>query len=93
MAEANGDRAATGSPVRGSRKAHLQGSRPDLRVPVCEILLGDAGDEGVFRVYDSSGPREHARVHGLEAAGALEVGMREKAAEFRERETGVPRAG
>ncbi|TMD03749.1 MAG: phosphomethylpyrimidine synthase ThiC, partial [Chloroflexi bacterium] len=57
MAEAPAaDRTASGTPIRGSRKAHLQGSRPDLRVPVREILLGDGDGTGVFRVYDSSGP-------------------------------------
>ena len=45
-----------GAPIRGSRKAHLHGSRPDLRVPVREILLEDGDGTGVFRVYDSSGP-------------------------------------
>jgi phosphomethylpyrimidine synthase len=62
MAEAPADHAATGTPIRGSRKAHLRGSRPDLRVPVREILLGDGGGEGSFRVYDSSGPYTDAAV-------------------------------
>jgi phosphomethylpyrimidine synthase len=60
MAEAPTDRAASATPIRGSRKAHLQGSRADLRVPVREILLGDG--DGVFRVYDSSGPYTDASV-------------------------------
>ncbi len=62
MAEAPATSAATGTPIRGSRKAHVQGSRADLRVPVREILVGDAGSPGVFRVYDSSGPYTDASV-------------------------------
>jgi len=57
MAEApTAEQTTFGAPIRGSRKAHLQGSRPDLRVPVREILLEDGDGAGVFRVYDSSGP-------------------------------------
>jgi phosphomethylpyrimidine synthase len=57
MAEApTAEQTTFGAPIRGSRKAHLQGSRPDLRVPVREILLEDGDGTGVFRVYDSSGP-------------------------------------
>jgi phosphomethylpyrimidine synthase len=62
MAEAPTDRAASATPIRGSRKAHLQGSRADLRVPVREIVLGDGDGTGVFRVYDSSGPYTDASV-------------------------------
>jgi phosphomethylpyrimidine synthase len=56
MVQAPADRTGTGVPIRGSRKAYVTGSRSDVRVPVREILLGDGGGEGVFRVYDSSGP-------------------------------------
>jgi phosphomethylpyrimidine synthase len=62
MAQAPTDRAASATPIRGSRKAHLQGSRADLRVPVREIVLGDGDGTGVFRVYDSSGPYTDASV-------------------------------
>jgi phosphomethylpyrimidine synthase len=62
MAQAPTDLAASATPIRGSRKAHLQGSRPDLRVPVREILLGDGDGTGAFRVYDSSGPYTDASV-------------------------------
>jgi len=49
---------AAGSPIRGSRKAYVQGSRPDLRVPVREILLTplDGEEPAAVRVYDCSGP-------------------------------------
>ncbi|HEY2702109.1 MAG TPA: phosphomethylpyrimidine synthase ThiC [Candidatus Dormibacteraeota bacterium] len=60
MAQAPTDLAASATPIRGSRKAHLQGSRPDLQVPVREIVLEDG--EGVFCVYDSSGPYTDASV-------------------------------
>jgi phosphomethylpyrimidine synthase len=60
MAEAPTDRAASATPIRGSRKAHIQGSRADLRVPVREIVLEDG--DAVFRVYDSSGPYTDASV-------------------------------
>ncbi|HZS13954.1 MAG TPA: phosphomethylpyrimidine synthase ThiC [Candidatus Dormibacteraeota bacterium] len=45
-------------PIRGSRKAYVQGSRADLRVPVREILLTplDGEPPAAVRVYDSSGP-------------------------------------
>ena len=39
MAGAGASHPVSGAPIRGSRKAHIQGSRPDLRVPVREILL------------------------------------------------------
>jgi len=47
-----------GEAIRGSRKAYLQGSRADLRVPVREILLTplDGEPPPAVRVYDSSGP-------------------------------------
>ena len=37
----------------GSRKTHLQGSRPDLRVPMREVVLS-SGDR--LALYDTSGP-------------------------------------
>ena len=50
------------SPFPSSRKVYLVGSRPDLRVPVREIILtpttGRFGntDNAPLRVYDTSGP-------------------------------------
>jgi phosphomethylpyrimidine synthase len=43
----------TGTPFPGSRKTYLQGSRPDLRVPMREVPLS-TGDSVVL--YDTSGP-------------------------------------
>ena len=49
-------------PISGSRKIHVEGSRPDLRVPMREIALSDTprsvGIErnAPFTVYDCSGP-------------------------------------
>jgi len=50
-------------PIPGSRKIHVQGSRPDLRVPMREIALsptprlrGPAEVNAPFTVYDTSGP-------------------------------------
>ncbi|HVM27899.1 MAG TPA: hypothetical protein VM433_09525, partial [Mycobacteriales bacterium] len=42
-----------GVPFPGSRKTYLQGSRPDLRVPMREVPLS-TGDSVVL--YDTSGP-------------------------------------
>jgi phosphomethylpyrimidine synthase len=42
-----------GTPFPGSRKTYLQGSRPDLRVPMREVPL-TTGDSVVL--YDTSGP-------------------------------------
>ena len=50
------------SPIRGSRKAYVRGSRDDLRVPMREIVLTDtpamfgAETNAPFSVYDTSGP-------------------------------------
>ena len=50
------------SPIRGSRKTYVRGSRDDLRVPMREIVLTDTpamfGSEtnAPFTVYDTSGP-------------------------------------
>ncbi|KAA2284372.1 phosphomethylpyrimidine synthase ThiC [Arenimonas fontis] len=50
-------------PIPGSRKIHVEGSRPDLRVPMREIALsptprlrGPAEVNAPFTVYDTSGP-------------------------------------
>jgi phosphomethylpyrimidine synthase len=45
--------ATTGTPFPGSRKTYLQGSRPNLRVPMREVPL-TTGDSVVL--YDTSGP-------------------------------------
>ncbi|GIX35149.1 MAG: phosphomethylpyrimidine synthase [Lysobacteraceae bacterium] len=49
-------------PIPGSRKIHVPGSRPDLRVPMREVLLSPtprvfgAEENSPFVVYDTSGP-------------------------------------
>ncbi len=55
----------------GSRRAYLQGSRPDLRVPVREIALsptrrpdGSETPNAPVTVYDTSGPWGDASFHG-----------------------------
>jgi phosphomethylpyrimidine synthase len=45
--------ARDGTPFPGSRKTYLQGSRPDLRIPMREVVL-TTGDSVVL--YDTSGP-------------------------------------
>jgi len=51
---------APGAGGPGVRKSYITGSRPDLRVPVREIMLTSGDDEASsrrsVRVYDSSGP-------------------------------------
>ena len=53
---------ASVQPFTGSKKTYMQGSRPDIRVPMREISLADTptelGGEKNFpvRVYDTSGP-------------------------------------
>ncbi|MBN8736446.1 MAG: phosphomethylpyrimidine synthase ThiC [Xanthomonadales bacterium] len=50
------------SPIRGSHKVHVAGSRNDIRVPMREIVLTDtpamfgAEPNAPFAVYDTSGP-------------------------------------
>ncbi len=85
MAQAPTDLAASATPIRGSRKAHLQGSRPDLRVPVREIVLEDG--DAVFCVYDSSGPYTDASVRtdvhrGLEPVRAAWIRERGDVEEY-----------
>ena len=49
-------------PIAGSRKVYVQGSRPDLKVPMREVQLSDtpkmfgADTNAPFTVYDTSGP-------------------------------------
>ncbi|HQQ62853.1 MAG TPA: phosphomethylpyrimidine synthase ThiC [Pseudomonadales bacterium] len=53
---------ASVAPLPGSRKIYIEGSRPDIRVPMREISLTDTQlEKGVeknaaIRVYDTSGP-------------------------------------
>ncbi len=47
----------TTGPISGSRKAYLQGSRPDLAVPVREVPLSTGA---AVRLYDTSGPYSEA---------------------------------
>jgi phosphomethylpyrimidine synthase len=53
MTGLNSDQAAPGTEFPGSRKTYLQGSRPELRVPMREVVLS-TGDRVVL--YDTSGP-------------------------------------
>src|SRR5688500_20389583 len=49
-------------PIPGSRKIHVEGSRPDLRVPMREVALTrtptmfGGEDNAPFAIYDGSGP-------------------------------------
>ncbi|HVJ63259.1 MAG TPA: phosphomethylpyrimidine synthase ThiC, partial [Tahibacter sp.] len=49
-------------PIPGSRKIHVEGSRPDLRVPMREVALADtplvfgAEKNAPVTLYDTSGP-------------------------------------
>jgi phosphomethylpyrimidine synthase len=75
-------------PIPGSRKAYDQGSRPDLRVPIREVLQAETpklfGAEAnpPFAVYDTSGPYTDPAVRidliaglpGLRAAWIAERG-------------------
>ena len=46
----------TTGPMPGSRKIHVEGSRPDIRVAMREIDLTPGSGEAPVRVYDCSGP-------------------------------------
>jgi phosphomethylpyrimidine synthase len=46
----------TTGPLPGSRKIHVEGSRPDIRVAMREIALTAGSGEEPVRVYDCSGP-------------------------------------
>ncbi len=72
----NHPHAISTGPLTGSKKIFLQGSRPDLRVPVREITLSDTRlkDDGVehnptVRVYDTSGPYTDENAHIDVSAG------------------------
>ncbi|TMC50537.1 MAG: phosphomethylpyrimidine synthase ThiC [Chloroflexi bacterium] len=60
MAQLLDDPARVAGSIPGSRKAYLTGSRPDLRVPVREVMID--GGAGAVRLYDSSGPYTDADV-------------------------------
>ena len=47
----------TAGPITGSHKVYLNGSRPDVRVPMREVELTNGG---TFRLYDTSGPYTEA---------------------------------
>ncbi|MDA8232556.1 MAG: phosphomethylpyrimidine synthase ThiC [Magnetospirillum sp.] len=48
--------ALTTGPLPGSRKIHVGGSRPDMRVAMREVVLEPAAGEPAVRLYDTSGP-------------------------------------
>ena len=56
-------------PIPGSRKVYVQGSSPDLRVPMREIALADtplmfgAERNAPFTTYDTSGPYTDPDAH------------------------------
>jgi phosphomethylpyrimidine synthase len=63
-------------PIPGSRKIHVEGSRPDIRVPMREIALTKTPtmfggeDNAPFAVYDCSGPYTDPEAH-IDLAGGL----------------------
>ncbi|GMR14096.1 MAG: phosphomethylpyrimidine synthase ThiC [Gemmatimonadota bacterium] len=64
-----------GSAFPASRRVYVDGSRPDLRVPVREITL--SGGEPPLRVYDTSGPLGgdvHVGLSGLRTSWIAERG-------------------
>ncbi len=73
-------------PIAGSRKIHVPGSRPDLRVPMREIVLSrtpalfGGGDNAPVTVYDTSGPYTDPQVRIDLSAGlpALRCGWVEE---------------
>ncbi|MBC7951672.1 MAG: phosphomethylpyrimidine synthase ThiC [Rhodospirillaceae bacterium] len=50
------DLKVTSGPLPGSRKIHVEGSRPDIRVAMREIDLEPSSGEAPVRLYDTSGP-------------------------------------
>ncbi|MHA1544768.1 MAG: phosphomethylpyrimidine synthase ThiC [Alphaproteobacteria bacterium] len=46
----------TTGPVQGARKVFVEGSRPDIRVPMKEIALAKDCGEAPITLYDTSGP-------------------------------------
>ncbi len=66
-------------PFANSRKVYVQGSRPDIRVPMREITLSDtpaamgAETNPPIYVYDTSGPYTDAAAHVEIARGLPSV--------------------
>ncbi|MBC7908629.1 MAG: phosphomethylpyrimidine synthase ThiC, partial [Rhodospirillaceae bacterium] len=56
MSETADDLKVTSGPLPGSRKIHVEGSRPDIRVAMREIDLEPSSGEAPVRLYDTSGP-------------------------------------
>ena len=46
----------TTGPIQGSRKIYVEGSSPDIRVPMKEIALAKDSGEAPITLYDTSGP-------------------------------------
>jgi phosphomethylpyrimidine synthase len=74
-------------PIPGSRKIHVAGSRPDLRVPMREVVQSDtplafgAEKNTPLALYDTSGPYTDPEAHidlvaGLEPLRARWIGQR-----------------
>jgi phosphomethylpyrimidine synthase len=74
-------------PIPGSRKIHVDGSRPDLRVPMREVAQSDtplafgAEKNAPLALYDTSGPYTDPEAHidlvaGLEPLRARWIGQR-----------------
>jgi phosphomethylpyrimidine synthase len=74
-------------PIPGSRKIHVDGSRPDLRVPMREVVQSDtplafgAEKNAPLALYDTSGPYTDPEAHidlvaGLEPLRARWIGQR-----------------
>ncbi len=55
MSETTDALAVTTGPLPGSRKIHVEGSRPDLRVAMREVDLEPSAGEAPVRLYDTSG--------------------------------------
>jgi phosphomethylpyrimidine synthase len=72
-------------PIPGSRKIHVQGSRPDLRVPMREVArrrrrrCSAARSNPPIAVYDTSGPYTDPDYSVDLAAGSAGVARRAKA--------------
>ena len=56
MSKKTEDLKVTTGPLPGSRKIHVEGSRPDIRVAMREIDLEATANEAPVRLYDTSGP-------------------------------------
>ncbi|MGE5545444.1 MAG: phosphomethylpyrimidine synthase ThiC [Solirubrobacterales bacterium] len=56
MSKPHDEMTVTTGPLPGSRKVHVEGSRPDLRVAMREVDLEPGCGEPPVRLYDTSGP-------------------------------------